>query len=96
MTLDLANHLALTLGQKAPIAAIYVGICCGLLGCFVVVRRVALVGDAISHAVFPGVVAGFIWSPERNPWVIFLCALVVGLFGVIVVRAIVSLSLIHI
>ena len=90
MTLDLANHLALTLGQKAPIAAIYVGICCGLLGCFVVVRRVALVGDAISHAVFPGVVAGFIWSPERNPWAIFLCALVVGLFGVIVVRAIVS------
>lgn len=90
MTLDLANHLALTLGQKAPIAAICVGICCGLLGCFVVVRRVALVGDAISHAVFPGVVAGFIWSPDRNPWMIFLCALVAGLFGVVVVRAIVS------
>ncbi len=90
MSLDLFHYLALTLGQKAPIAAICVGFCCGLLGCFVVVRRVALVGDAISHAVFPGVVAGFIWSPDRNPWMIFLCALVAGLFGVVVVRAIVS------
>ena len=90
MTLDLVHYLALTLGQKAPIAAICVGVCCGLLGCFVVVRRVALVGDAISHAVFPGVVAGFVWSPDRNPWIIFLCALVAGLFGVLVVRAIVS------
>ncbi|MGJ8657177.1 MAG: iron chelate uptake ABC transporter family permease subunit [Akkermansiaceae bacterium] len=88
--LDIGLYLALTLGQKAPIAAICVGICCGLLGCFVVVRRVALVGDAISHAVFPGVVAGFIWSDERDPWIIFLCAFIAGLLGVIVVRAIVN------
>jgi manganese/zinc/iron transport system permease protein len=87
---NLGFYLALSLGQKAPIAAICVGICCGLLGCFVVVRRVALLGDAISHAVFPGVVAGFMWSDERNPWIIFLCALLAGLFGVVVVRAIVS------
>ena len=87
---QLTYYLALTLGEKAPLAAICVGICCGLLGCFVVVRRVALVGDAISHAVFPGVVAGFLWSEERDPWIIFFCALVAGLFGVIIVRAIVS------
>lgn len=85
-----SHQLALSLGQKAPIAAICVGICCGLLGCFVVVRRVALVGDAISHAVFPGVVAGFMWSDSRNPWIIFFCALLAGLLGVIIVRAIVS------
>ncbi len=87
---NIGFYLALSLGQKAVVAAICVGIVCGLLGCFVVVRRVALVGDAISHAVFPGVVAGFMWSDERNPWVIFLCALVAGLLGVIMVRAIVS------
>ncbi len=84
------SYLAFSLSEKAVLAAICVGICCGLLGCFVVVRRVALLGDAISHAVFPGVVAGFMWSEERNPWVIFLCALTAGLFGVLVVRAIVN------
>ena len=87
---NMGIYLALSLGQKAVVAAICVGIVCGLLGCFVVVRRVALVGDAISHAVFPGVVAGFMWSDDRNPWVIFLCALAAGLLGVMVVRAIVS------
>lgn len=87
---NVGDVLALSLSQKAPIAAICVGICCGLLGCFVVVRRVALLGDAISHAVFPGVVAGFMWSDDRDPWVIFVCALVAGLMGVGVVRAIVS------
>ncbi len=84
------GNLALTLSQKAPIAAICVGICCGLLGAFVVVRRVALVGDALSHAVFPGVVAGFMWSEERSPGVIFACAAVAGLLGVAVVQAIVK------
>jgi ABC-type Mn2+/Zn2+ transport system permease subunit/Mn-dependent DtxR family transcriptional regulator len=89
----ISNHigyLAISLSEKAIIAAICVGICCGLLGCFVVVRRVALLGDAISHAVFPGVVAGFMWSDERNPSIIFSCALLAGLFGVLVVRAIVT------
>lgn len=82
--------LALTLSQKAPIAALCVGVCCGLLGAFVVVRRVALVGDALSHAVFPGVVAGFMFSEDRNPLVIFVCAVIAGILGVTVVRAIVK------
>ncbi len=84
------NVLALSLCVKAPLVAICVGICCGLLGCFVVVRRVALVGDALSHAVFPGVVAGFVWSENRDPWIIFVCAVVAGLLGVAMVRAIVT------
>lgn len=88
--LEVFGLLALSLGMKAPLAAICVGVCCGLLGCFVVVRRVALVGDALSHAVFPGVVAGFVISEERDPWVIFICAVVAGLVGVGMVRAIVS------
>jgi len=37
-----------------------VGIVLGLLGCFVVLRRMALIGDAISHAVLPGVVVAFL------------------------------------
>ena len=57
---------------KALMAAVLLGAGCGLLGCFVVLRRVALMGDAISHAVLPGVVAGLIYSPDRNPWFIFL------------------------
>lgn len=72
---------------KALLAAVLLGAGCGLLGCFVVLRRVALMGDAISHAVLPGVVAGLIYSPDRNPFVIFLCAVAAGLLGAAIVRA---------
>ncbi len=75
---------------KALVAAILLGAGCGLLGCFVTLRRVALMGDAISHAVLPGVVAGLIYSPERNPGFIFLCAAVAGLVGAGLVRVLVT------
>lgn len=81
---------AMSAAQSALLAALCVGVSCGLLGSYVVVRRVALVGDALSHAVFPGVVAGFMWSKERNLFMIFGCALAAGLLGVLMVRAIVK------
>ena len=37
-----------------------IGAVLGVLGCFVVLRRMALIGDAISHAVLPGVVVAFL------------------------------------
>ena len=89
MMIDSLPYLAsLSVVQSAMLAALFVGISCGLLGSYVVVRRVALVGDALSHAVFPGVVAGFMWSEERNIFVIFGCAMLAGLLGIGVVRAI--------
>ncbi len=42
------------------VCSMLVGIVLGLLGCFVVLRRMALIGDAISHAVLPGVVVAFL------------------------------------
>lgn len=88
MFLELAPILSsLSVAQSALLAALLVGVACGLLGSYVVVRRVALVGDALSHAVFPGVVAGFMWSEDRNVFVIFGCAMIAGLLGVVMVRA---------
>lgn len=42
------------------LSSVLVGAVLGLLGCFVVLRRMALIGDAISHAVLPGVVIAFL------------------------------------
>lgn len=75
---------------KAIMAAVLLGAGCGLLGCFVVLRRMALMGDAISHAVLPGVVAGLVYSQERSPGVIFLFAVVAGLLGAGLVRALMA------
>ncbi|WP_096202003.1 metal ABC transporter permease [Bacillus sp. FJAT-45350] len=45
--------------QNAMLAGILVGIICGVVGCFIILRGMALMGDAISHAVLPGVVIAY-------------------------------------
>ncbi|WP_163878090.1 metal ABC transporter permease [Paenibacillus favisporus] len=45
--------------QKALLTSVMVGIICGIIGCFIILRGMALMGDAISHAVLPGVALSY-------------------------------------
>ena len=67
--------------RYALIGSILLGITCGLLGSFIVVRKMALVGDALSHAVLPGVAIGFLWGQTKDPLAIFIGATIAGLIG---------------
>ena len=67
--------------RYALIGSILLGISCGLLGSFLVVRKMALMGDALSHAVLPGVAVGFLWNMSKDPLAIFIGATVAGLLG---------------
>ncbi len=73
--------------RYAVAGVVLMGVGCGVLGGFVVVRRMALVGDALSHAVLPGVALGFLWNLSKDPLAIFIGATVAGLAGTAVVRA---------
>lgn len=57
----------------------------GLLGPYLVLRRAALLSDAVSHAVLPGIVAVFVLFGTRAPLAVVLGA---GLFAVVCVLAI--------
>jgi len=46
--------------QHAFMAIILVGLICGVIGVFVILRGLAFLGDALAHAIFPGVVISFI------------------------------------
>ena len=74
--------------RYALIGSMLLGISCGLLGSFIVVRKMALVGDALSHAVLPGVAIGFLWNMSKDPLAIFIGATIAGLLGTVVVHAI--------
>ncbi|MEO6181827.1 MAG: iron chelate uptake ABC transporter family permease subunit [Verrucomicrobiota bacterium] len=74
--------------RYALIGSILLGITCGLLGSFIVVRKMALVGDALSHAVLPGVALGFLWNMSKDPLTIFIGATIAGLLGTATVAAI--------
>ncbi|MDX1666989.1 MAG: metal ABC transporter permease, partial [Saprospiraceae bacterium] len=45
--------------QRALLASAMVGVMCGVLGCFIVLRNMSLIGDALAHAILPGVVFAF-------------------------------------
>lgn len=74
--------------RYALFGSILLGLCCGLLGSFLVVRKLSLVGDALSHAVLPGVALGFLWNLNKDPWAIFIGAVAAGLLGTVVVSLI--------
>lgn len=71
--------------RYALIGSVLLGITCGCLGSFLVVRKMALVGDALSHAVLPGVALGFLWNMTKDPVAIFIGATAAGLLGTAVV-----------
>src|SRR5262249_23142763 len=60
---------------------------CALLGCFLVLRRLSLVGDAISHAVLPGIVLGFLVSGHTLGWPILIGAALAGFLAAIVIQS---------
>ena len=49
-------------GEWLPqtLGSMLIGVTCGVLGCFVVLRRMALIGDALSHSILPGVVGALL------------------------------------
>jgi len=62
------------------LAGSLVAITCGLLGCYLILRRMAMVGDAISHAVLPGIVIAFFMTGERDSISMLLGAGTLGIF----------------
>lgn len=62
-----------------------VGASCGLVGSFLVLRRLALLGDAISHSVLLGIVVVFWASGSRSPLLMAIGAGAVGILTVALV-----------
>lgn len=64
----------------------FVGASCGLIGCFLVLRRMALLGDAISHAVLPGIAIAFLLTGRRAPLPMVIGAGALGVLTVLLVE----------
>ena len=56
----LADPLAYGFMVRGLVAAVIVGAVCAVMGTFVVLKGLAFIGDAVSHAAFPGLVIAFI------------------------------------
>ena len=71
--------------QRALLAVLVLGVLAGVVGVFVVLRRLAFVGDALTHTVFPGVVVAFLIGQS-----IFLGALAAALLSALLLTTLTS------
>ena len=69
---------------RALLASTMVGLMCGVLGCFIVLRNMSMIGDALSHAILPGVVFAFMLV-GYSALGFFVGAVLAGLFAAVAI-----------
>ncbi len=70
--------------QRGLLAALMVGVLCSVIGCYVVLRSMAFLGDAMAHAVLPGVAVAYLLGGNLTLGALgaaLVVALGVGLFS---------------
>ncbi|MGF1539245.1 MAG: metal ABC transporter permease [Pleurocapsa sp.] len=83
MLTNLLEPLQYSFIQRSLIVAIIVGIICAIVGSYLMVQRLALLGDAISHSVLPGVAIAYLIGMN-----IFIGAFIAGVLSTICINLI--------
>ena len=63
-----------------------VATCCALLGCFLLLRKMTMVGDAISHAVLPGIVIAYLIAQSRSSLPMLIGAAAFGVLTTVLIE----------
>ena len=77
--LDLLEPFRTEIAWRIIVVGALTNVACALVGCYLVLRRMSLMGDAIAHAVLPGLVLAFLFSGSMNILPLFIGAAAVGL-----------------
>jgi manganese/zinc/iron transport system permease protein len=67
--------------RNVLLGASLLGLTGGVLGCFALLRRQSLFGDALAHAALPGICVGYLLTHSKEPAALFAGALIAGLIG---------------
>lgn len=68
------------------LAGVLTGVSCGLIGCFLILRKQSMLADAISHAVLPGIALAFLILQSRQSPAMLAGAALFGLLTVFLVE----------
>ena len=71
---------------EIQLIAAVVAVACAIPGVFLVLRKMALISDAISHAILPGIVIGFFITQDLNSPLLILLAALTGVITVVMVE----------
>lgn len=87
MLIDLITDYTL---RNVALGSALLGIVSGVLGCFAVLRRQGLLGDALAHAALPGICIAYLLTNSKTPIVLLLGAAVAGWIATLILLAIVK------
>jgi manganese/zinc/iron transport system permease protein len=73
---------------EIQLIAVVVAVACAIPGVFLVLRKMALISDAISHSILPGIVIGFFITQDLNSPLLIAFAALTGVITVILVEMI--------
>lgn len=73
---------------EIQLIASLVAIACAIPGTFLVLRKMAMISDAISHSILPGLVIGFFITQDLNSPLLILLAAFTGVLTVVMVEKI--------
>lgn len=80
----LVTPLSYTFMQRGLLASLIVGTVCSVVGCYVVLRGMAFLGDALAHAILPGIAIAYLLQGNLTLGALVmavLVALLIGLFS---------------
>lgn len=77
---DLLNDYTL---RNVALGSAVLGIVSGVLGCFAILRKQGLMGDALSHAALPGVCLAYMLTGSKTPLVLMIGAAAAGWIGML-------------
>jgi len=79
----LSEPFTLAFMQRALLASLLVGVVCSVLGCYVVLRSMAFLGDAMAHAILPGVAVAYLFDANLLVGALVAALIVAAGIGVI-------------
>lgn len=71
---------------EIQLIASLVAVACAIPGTFLVLRKMAMISDAISHSILPGIVVGFFITHDLNSPLLILLAALTGIITVVLVE----------
>jgi len=82
----------LSIDAPAICTALFAAFSCALLGNFLLLRKLSLMGDSISHSVLPGIVTAFLLFSSRASFFVFIGAACAGVISAAVIELIKKLG----
>jgi len=80
--------------QNVVFGSMILGLTSGVLGCFAVLRRQSLIGDALAHAALPGICIMYMLTATRSSELLLVGGAITGLAGTLIVMALTRSSIV--